>query len=218
METINRGVSKASGVRIPKQKRGIVMRQKLMDAAVELFSEKGIHKTTSKDIASRAGVSIGSFYAYFTDKRALLLEALESYLDNHFDCIWNNPNLRFDAFTRKNIRDVFANLFAAYRVAPGFHRETHVLRYSDPDVRALYDRDVARQLRHIKLVFAMFQESLTIWDRDAAALVIHSAAENIAHKAVLFGRDSDEERVLDEFSVMVFHYLTSEPNPRAVGC
>lgn len=209
MDKTRRCAPGGRGVRIPKQKRGIVMRQKLMDAAVALFSEKGIHKTTSKDIASRAGVSIGSFYAYFTDKRALLLEALESYLDNHFDAIWNSPDLRFDSFTRENIRFVFANLFDAYRIAPGFHRETHVLRYSDPAVRALYDREVERQLGHIKLIFAMFQDSLSIQDRDAAALVIHSSAENIAHKALLLNRDADEESLLDEFSAMVFNYLTS---------
>jgi len=186
-----------------------------MDAAVALFSEKGIHKTTSKDIASRAGVSIGSFYAYFTDKRALLLEALEGYLDNHFDTTWNSPDLRFDSFTRENIRVVFANLFAAYRIAPGFHRETHVLRYSDPDVMALYDREVERQLGNIKLLFTLFQDSLSIQDRDAAAIVIHSSAENIAHKALLLNCDADEESLLDEFSVMVFNYLTAVTSPEA---
>src|SRR5438045_5671244 len=57
----------------PKQARSKQTKEKIVQAAIKLFQERGYEKTTSNDIASAAGVSVGSFYVYFTDKRQLLL-------------------------------------------------------------------------------------------------------------------------------------------------
>ena len=40
----------------------------LLNTAFELFSTKGIHKTSIADIVDKAGVAKGTFYLYFTDK------------------------------------------------------------------------------------------------------------------------------------------------------
>jgi AcrR family transcriptional regulator len=40
----------------------------LMEAAFELFTEKGIGETSISDITSRSGVAKGTFYLYFKDK------------------------------------------------------------------------------------------------------------------------------------------------------
>ncbi|HNC47134.1 MAG TPA: TetR/AcrR family transcriptional regulator, partial [Acidobacteriota bacterium] len=50
----------------PKQERSRRTREKIIEAALKLFDERGFEKTTSNDIALAAGVSIGSFYVYFT--------------------------------------------------------------------------------------------------------------------------------------------------------
>ncbi len=79
---------KMSKVRTPKQHRGIQTKNRIMKAAFQLFAKKGIHGTNSKEIVEKAGVSIGSFYSYFKDKKTLLLEMLEDYLDRHYTTIW----------------------------------------------------------------------------------------------------------------------------------
>ena len=61
-----------------------------MKAAFRLFARKGIHGTNSKEIVKHAGVSIGSFYSYFKNKKALLLEMLDDYLDRHYSMIWQH--------------------------------------------------------------------------------------------------------------------------------
>lgn len=43
----------------------------ILRAALELFTEKGIHATTTKDIAKRAGVSEGALYRHFKSKQEL---------------------------------------------------------------------------------------------------------------------------------------------------
>jgi AcrR family transcriptional regulator len=47
-------------------------RRQIVDAAVELFIEKGFHKTTTRQIAGAAGFSIGSLYEYVKSKEDIL--------------------------------------------------------------------------------------------------------------------------------------------------
>jgi AcrR family transcriptional regulator len=53
-------------------------RERLLTAAAELFTERGVNGTSVEQIAERAGYSRGAFYGNFADKhdlvRALLLE------------------------------------------------------------------------------------------------------------------------------------------------
>lgn len=49
-------------------------RRRLLEAAVALFAEKGLHGVTSAQIARRAGVAAGTFYLHFADKEALFHE------------------------------------------------------------------------------------------------------------------------------------------------
>ena len=56
-------------IREPQQKRAIEKKEKIIQACVELVSEKGYRSTTTVDIAKRAGVSTGIVYSYFKDKK-----------------------------------------------------------------------------------------------------------------------------------------------------
>jgi AcrR family transcriptional regulator len=53
-------------------------RHQIADAAVQLFVEKGFHKTTTRQIARASGFSIGSLYEYFTSKEDILYMVCES--------------------------------------------------------------------------------------------------------------------------------------------
>lgn len=47
-------------------------RRQIVDAAVQLFIDKGFHRTTTREIARTAGVSIGSLYEYVRKKEDVL--------------------------------------------------------------------------------------------------------------------------------------------------
>lgn len=59
-----------------------VRRHELMDAAVRVFVEKGISRTTVSDITQAAGVAKGTFYLYFTSKENLLGALKERFVDD----------------------------------------------------------------------------------------------------------------------------------------
>ncbi len=203
------GTKTAPKTREPRQKRSIDKKHRIMEAAMALFARKGIHQTNSKEIAAEAGVATGSFYSYFPDKHKLLNDVLEIYLNDHFERIWNHPPPWESPTPRQLIPFFIENLLAAYDVAPGFHRETHVLRYSDPEVKALYDRETERELKQIAAALETFKDQMRVDDVEAAAIVIHSAAENLAHKIKFMGT-LDEQRLIGEFSEMVYRYLAVE--------
>lgn len=53
-------------------------RAEILAAATGIFADKGVERTTMQEIATRAGISAGSIYHYFSDKDALLECALEA--------------------------------------------------------------------------------------------------------------------------------------------
>jgi len=56
----------------PATARGEETRQRIIDAALRLFEEKGYAKTTMRAIAAEAGVSVGNAYYYFASKEHLI--------------------------------------------------------------------------------------------------------------------------------------------------
>jgi AcrR family transcriptional regulator len=53
-------------------------RGRLMEAALELYRERGFDQTTVADIAERAGLTERTFFRYFTDKREVLFFGSEA--------------------------------------------------------------------------------------------------------------------------------------------
>ncbi|RME74276.1 MAG: TetR/AcrR family transcriptional regulator [Chloroflexi bacterium] len=56
----------------PKEQLAEARRQQILLGAARVFAEKGFHKATTRDIARAAGVSEGTIYNYFENKRDLL--------------------------------------------------------------------------------------------------------------------------------------------------
>jgi AcrR family transcriptional regulator len=62
---------KTSGRRQPKQRRARQTVEAVLDAVTEVLKRDGVDAVTTNRIAEVAGVSIGSVYQYFPDKRAI---------------------------------------------------------------------------------------------------------------------------------------------------
>lgn len=54
------------------QQLSLARRNQILDAAAKVFSQKGFHPTTVKDVAREAGIADGTVYTYFENKTALL--------------------------------------------------------------------------------------------------------------------------------------------------
>lgn len=67
------------------QHRGIVRRNKMLNAAIKLFLKNGYEKTTTASIAKGAGMTPSSFFAAFESKEELLLTLEKIMFSNQFE-------------------------------------------------------------------------------------------------------------------------------------
>ena len=65
-----------------RQRRKEARPQELLDAALDLFVEKGFAATRSEEVAARAGVSKGTLYLYYPSKEELLKEVIRQNVVN----------------------------------------------------------------------------------------------------------------------------------------
>ncbi len=52
--------------------------QRILDAAISVFAEKGFHSARVSDVANRASVADGTIYLYFRNKEELLMTAINT--------------------------------------------------------------------------------------------------------------------------------------------
>lgn len=55
--------------------------QRILEAAVAVFAERGFHNSRVADVAARAGVADGTIYLYFKNKEEILMAAINSAFD-----------------------------------------------------------------------------------------------------------------------------------------
>jgi AcrR family transcriptional regulator len=65
----------------PQQKRSQEKRERLKEAGLALFVEKGYEGASVDEIARRAKLAVGSFYQHFRSKRQLLLVLMDELLE-----------------------------------------------------------------------------------------------------------------------------------------
>src|SRR5207248_10627728 len=80
------GSQKELGVRLATKRKRVLKspedrRQEILDAAVRVFSDRGVSKSTVADIATAAGVAKGTVYLYFGSKEQLLGALRDRFVD-----------------------------------------------------------------------------------------------------------------------------------------
>lgn len=70
-------------------------RRDIVEAARQLFEERGLSRTSVKDIAERAGITRSLFYHYFPDKQAVTSAVLDDFVEDYIEAlsIWNDERL-----------------------------------------------------------------------------------------------------------------------------
>lgn len=101
--------------------RGEATRQQLLDAATTVFSELGYAGATTKQIARAAGVSEGTIYRHFADKRDLFAAVFVDRNAANFEAVTRLPALA----GTKTVRD---NLLFLVRAIEDVEREVGPLR------------------------------------------------------------------------------------------
>jgi TetR/AcrR family transcriptional regulator len=75
----------------------------LLDAALDLFVEKGFAATRAEEVAARAGVSKGTLFLYFPSKEELFKAVVRENISGRFQ-EWNDEFQAFDGTTADMVR------------------------------------------------------------------------------------------------------------------
>ncbi len=66
---------------VPSQARARFTVEAILDAAGEILRTQGVDAVTTRNVAARAGVSVGAVYQYFPNKEAILIEISKRIMD-----------------------------------------------------------------------------------------------------------------------------------------
>jgi AcrR family transcriptional regulator len=180
----------------------------LVEAATNAFEERGYDETTTAEIARRAGVSVGSVYGYFPDKRAILLEIVHETVEQMSDRIvaeldparWQGSDLR------DSVRALIDTVFKTRLLRPGLQRILWERFFKDPEVRATVEAIETRGRTAIAALLEHLNATgrARVSDPDTAAFVIHTSVEWTGARLMLGGApDAQLDAAVDSMSEMI---------------
>jgi len=108
-------------------------REAVADAAFELFLKEGFHRTTTRDIARKAGVSAGAPFSYFKDKEEILFYIVSKEQDLAGEQLVTTLSQQIAEATRTGAdpEEVFKNVFATFLRSVDAMRRFILLAYQE---------------------------------------------------------------------------------------
>lgn len=194
---------------MPQQERSRQTVAWILEAAAELFAERGYARATTNRIAARAGVSIGTLYQYFPNKDALVLALLEAHQaevrEVVDECLARLADPDVPLGTA--LRGLFDDLAALHAVNPSLQRVLGDASRRLPRGRRKTDRYLAA----LEQVLGEHPE-VSVRDPAMAARVvgrtIEAHARWLGHEAP---RSLDRRAFVDECVAMLVDYLCNRP-------
>ncbi|WP_432103666.1 TetR family transcriptional regulator [Streptomyces sp. bgisy091] len=106
--------------RVPVQQRSADRLARILDAGAALLDETGYEQLSTRAVADRAGVPIGSVYRFFSDKRALVEALAERNLEVYVRRVVARLEVIPEREWRAAIDAVLDEYLAMKRSVPGF--------------------------------------------------------------------------------------------------
>lgn len=175
--------AKSSVRRHPKQRRARQTVDAILDSVVRVLKREGFNAITTNRIAEVAGVSIGSVYQYFPDKRAIFV-ALHQRHTEEIDRIVTSTLVEHAA---SSLDDLVSAMVEAMVDAHSKDPELFELLLTEVPHRAGGARDFADRLHGAFLlaISARAYELKNNRDLDKVVFIVTNMVEALSHAAVL---------------------------------
>lgn len=197
--------------RIPKQDRSIQNRDKILDAGLKLFSEKGYYETTTNEIARVAGVSIGSLYSYFKDKDEIFLKILDNYHKNFLSFFHeNDEDLSYELYAddiRQWLKNLMEKLLDIHESVKTLNREMNVMYHSKPQVARIMDTQTER-IRTMTMSF-IARSGSGVYDIEATSAVIVDLISAVIDRILYKENDNlNKDKIIEATIDILVKYLS----------
>jgi AcrR family transcriptional regulator len=188
--------------RIPIQERGEQRVAGLLEAAAAIFAEVGYEAATMRDIAGRAGASIGSLYQFFPNKE-VVARAIKTQYCQELKELW--ANLVAVSARKPTIRviDEFLNV-----TIKAIERHPAIIRLMDAPRSANPSPDIKESLR--EQLVALFLARKPRISRNKAHRYAEITVQMI--RAILWlyleNERSERKALVSEMKSALVNYLT----------
>jgi AcrR family transcriptional regulator len=169
--------------RRPKQRRSRQTVDAILEAVIRLLKRRGANAITTNRIAEIAGVSIGSVYQYFPDKRAIFVALHQRHVDS-IDRMIQSKLVEHAASPLKDlVRAMVEGMVEAHETDP----ELYELLFAQVPHRADGTQEFAVRLHGVfrLAIAARAHEMKKRRDLDKVVFVVTHMVDALSHGAVL---------------------------------
>jgi AcrR family transcriptional regulator len=169
--------------RQPKQRRARQTVEAVLDAVVKILKREGLKAVTTNRVAEVAGVSIGSVYQYFPDKRAIFVALHE----RHIEQIDRMVESKLFEHAASSLDDLIRAMIEAMIDAHVPDPELYELLMTEVPHRAEGTRDFTLRLQGaFRLAISSRAHELKPQrDLDKIVFIVTHMIDSLAHGAVL---------------------------------
>lgn len=201
----------------PKQQRSLENRQRLKEAALYLFGEKGFERTSVDAIAKRANLAIGGFYLHYRSKKQLLLALMDDLIErlNHLSLATS-----LGSNMQENLRALLGRAFSIDLQFLGACRAWEEAVLSDEELLAKHREIRAWTNQRVAALFRIMAEqpgARKDFDTPTLAKMIDDLFWSLLAQAVRMKR-VELERWLDSATHLVYHALFEDQPESADEC
>jgi AcrR family transcriptional regulator len=200
--------------KLPRQRRSLATVEALVQATARLLTERGYRGATTRLIAERAGVSVGSLYQYFPSRDALVTAVLERHIDEVLDAV----GTLFQRQARAPLGQVVRRIVARVLELHERDHALHVILWEQlprADRSAVF-RKIDRVLSAHLRAFLEGRPELPRVDAVRAVDVLGRACLPLIH-AREQGLGVSHERLTDDLVQLIVGYLRAAASSAELG-
>jgi AcrR family transcriptional regulator len=191
--------------------------RRILDAALEVFAEKGYSATRVADIISRAGIGHGTFWLYFHNKEDLLRYLLQEMVDEFEACDWYREGDASIISVRsleeveeviRGVMDIFARHAAIHPLIVRAAMDSEEFWEALEELNRPFVRIVESKLRE------HLEEGLCSGlDPEVTARIIVNLLEYANLQWMKEHRDGERDALIHNLSVIIHRTLNHNPAP-----
>jgi AcrR family transcriptional regulator len=202
----------------PQQRRSQESLERILDAAETLIRERGFEQMTIAEVVQRSGSSVGSLYARFRDKIALLRAVQVRYharVENAIAAEFSGDHPQ-DECLEDAARRVVSVLCDYLLHEPGLFRAFILQAVFDPGVRAQGEAANAKRRERVAAVLLQHRGEIRHDDPELAAHWFYSICMAFLRERITFGAAAElsggfaDESFRAELTRTALGYLLAE--------
>ncbi len=200
-------------IRTPVQNRSKEKKDRIIQAAYDFFNQEGYNAVSIRMIAKAAGVSIGTIYSYFQDKRDIYIATAALYGHDMYDNF--SSIIQDKKFSAENVEEMVYTIIVKFKEIIqshyNFHLDSVVLSLTDEKIRevlAVQEHEIANSIS--QLFIQSMGDKIEVQDYKVSTFIVHKAIEEIVQHMLFYKVDLPEDLVFQELALMVSRYIAKK--------